>query len=41
MVKGRRYLSYVFTEQGIAMLASVLRSEIAIKVSIAIMNAYQ
>ena len=37
---GRRYLSYVFTEQGIAMLASVLRSTVAIKVSIEIMNAF-
>lgn len=31
---GRRYMPYVFTEQGIAMLSAVLRSEIAIKVSI-------
>ncbi len=37
---GRRYLPYVFTEQGIAMLASVLRSEVAVKVSIEIMNAF-
>lgn len=37
---GRRYLAYVFTEAGIAMLASVLRSDIAIKVSIEIMNAF-
>ena len=37
---GRRYLPYVFTEQGIAMLSAVLRSEIAIKVSIEIMNAF-
>ncbi|WP_339071139.1 ORF6N domain-containing protein [Chitinophaga sp. 212800008-4] len=37
---GRRYLPYVFAETGIAMLASVLRSEIAIKVSIEIMNAF-
>ncbi|AWG23846.1 ORF6N domain-containing protein [Flavobacterium kingsejongi] len=37
---GRRYLTYVFTEQGIAMLSAVLRSEIAIKVSIEIMNAF-
>ena len=37
---GRRYLPYVFTEQGIAMLASVLRSTVAIKVSIEIMNAF-
>ncbi|MBS1740469.1 MULTISPECIES: ORF6N domain-containing protein [Weeksellaceae] len=37
---GRRYLPYVFTEQGIAMLSAVLRSEIAVKVSIEIMNAF-
>ena len=37
---GRRYLPYVFGETGIAMLASVLRSEVAIKVSIEIMNAF-
>ena len=37
---GRRYLPYVFTEQGIAMLSAILRSEIAIKVSIEIMNAF-
>ena len=29
---GRRYLSYVFTEQGVAMLSSVLNSERAIHV---------
>lgn len=37
---GRRYLPYVFTEQGIAMLSAVLRSDIAIKVSIEIMKAF-
>jgi|TARA_R110000868_G_scaffold407011_1_gene687894 phage regulator Rha-like protein len=37
---GRRYLPYAFTEQGIAMLSAVLRSEIAIKVSIEIINAF-
>lgn len=37
---GRRYLAYVFTEQGVAMLSAVLRSEIAVKVSIEIMNAF-
>ena len=31
---GRRYLPYAFTEQGVAMLSTVLRSETAIKVSI-------
>ena len=37
---GRRTLPYVFTEQGIAMLSGLLRNEIAIKVSINIMNAF-
>lgn len=37
---GRRYLPYVFTEQGVAMLSAVLRSDIAVKVSIEIMNAF-
>lgn len=37
---GRRYLPYVFTEQGIAMLSAVLRSDIAVKVSIEIMKAF-
>ncbi len=37
---GRRTLPYVFTEQGISMLASVLHSEIAINVSIGIMRAF-
>ena len=34
------YLPYAFTEQGVAMLSSVLRSEIAIKVNISIMRAF-
>ena len=37
---GRRYHPYVFTEQGVAMLSSVLHSEIAIKMSIQIINAF-
>lgn len=37
---GRRYLPFVFTEQGISMLASVLHSEVAINVSISIMRAF-
>ena len=37
---GRRYLPYAFTEQGIAMLSSVLKSERSIKVNIAIMRAF-
>ena len=37
---GRRSLPYVFTEQGVAMLSSVLRSEKAIGINIAIMRAF-
>lgn len=37
---GRRYHPNVFTEQGIAMLSSVLHTEIAVKVSIQIMKAF-
>lgn len=37
---GRRYQPYVFTEQGVAMLSSVLNSERAIEVNIAIMRAF-
>jgi replication fork clamp-binding protein CrfC len=37
---GRRYLPHAFTEQGIAMLSSVLRSERAIEVNIAIMRTF-
>lgn len=37
---GRRYLPYVFTEQGVAMLSTVLNSEQAIEVNIAIMRAF-
>ncbi len=37
---GRRFLPYAFTEQGVAMLSTVLNSETAIKTSIAIMNAF-
>ena len=37
---GRRYLPYVFTEQGVAMLSSVINSERAIHVNIAIMRAF-
>ncbi len=35
-----KYLPYAFTEQGVAMLSAVLRSETAVKVSIQIMNAF-
>ena len=37
---GRRYLPYAFTEQGVAMLSSVLKSKRAIQVNIAIMRAF-
>ena len=37
---GRRYLPNVFTEQGVAMLSAVLKSPLAIKISIQIMIAF-
>lgn len=37
---GRRYRPYVFTESGIAMLSGVLRSEVAVQVSIRVMNTF-
>ena len=37
---GRRYLPYAFTEQGVAMLSSVLRSKRAVQVNVAIMRAF-
>jgi len=37
---GRRYLPYAFTEQGVAMLSSVLRSKRAVQVNIAIMRTF-
>jgi hypothetical protein len=37
---GRRYLPYAFTEQGIAMLSSVLKSKRAVQVNITIMRAF-
>jgi len=37
---GRRYAPYAFTEQGVAMLSSVLRSKRAIQVNIEIMRAF-
>jgi len=37
---GRRYRPYAFTEQGVAMLSSVLRSERAVKVNIEIVRAF-
>jgi hypothetical protein len=37
---GRRYLPYVFTEQGVAMLSGVLTSDVAIEANIHIMRAF-
>lgn len=37
---GRRYLPYVFTEQGVAMLSAILRSQTAVQMSIHIINAF-
>lgn len=37
---GRRYAPYVFTEQGVAMLSSVLRSKTAIAMNIELMRAF-
>lgn len=36
----RKYLPYVFTEQGIAMLSGLLKNDIAVQVSINIMNSF-
>ena len=38
--RNKKYLPYVFTEQGIAMLSGLLKNDIAVKVSINIMNAF-
>lgn len=37
---GRRYLPYVYTEQGVAMLSAVLRSKVAVDTSVQIMRAF-
>ena len=37
---GRRYLPYAFTENGVAMLSSVLKSRTAVKVNIEIMRTF-
>ena len=37
---GTRYLPFAFTEQGVAMLSSVLKSEKAVEVNISIMRAF-
>jgi hypothetical protein len=38
--RGRKYIPYAFTEQGVAMLSSVLRSPRAVEVNIAIMRTF-
>ena len=38
--RSEKYLPYVYTEQGISMLAGILRNEIAVKVSINIMRSF-
>ena len=38
--RGKVYLPYAFTEQGIAMLSGLLKNEVAVQVSINIMNAF-
>jgi len=38
--RGKKYLPYAFTEQGVAMLSSILRSDKAAIVNIAIMRAF-
>ena len=37
---GRKYLPYAFTEQGVAMLSSVLKSKRAVQVNVAIMRTF-
>ncbi len=37
---GRRTKPYAFTEQGVAMLSAVLRSDVAVEISVKIMNAF-
>ena len=37
---GRRYMPYVFSEQGVAMLSSVLNSEVAIQMNIRIIDTF-
>ena len=38
--RSKKYLPHVFTEQGIAMLSGLLKNEIAVQVSIKIMDAF-
>ena len=37
---GRRYLPYAFTEHGVTMLVSVLKSDTAVKINVAIVRAF-
>ena len=37
---GTRYMPFAFTEQGVAMLSSILNSEVAIEINISIMRAF-
>lgn len=37
---GRRFLPYVFTEQGVSMLSAILKSDIAVDMSVKIMRAF-
>ncbi len=37
---GRRYLPYVFTEHGVSMLSAILKSDIAIEISIKIFDSF-
>ena len=39
-LKHRSAMPYAFTEQGVAMLSAILKSELAIEISIQIMNAF-
>jgi len=38
--KHRKYLPYVFTEQGVTMISAVLKSDVAVNVSVRIINAF-
>ena len=38
--EGRRHLPYAFTEHGVTMLASVLKSEAAVKINLVIVRAF-
>ena len=38
--RGKKYLPYVFTEQGVAMLSAILKTDVAEEISIKIMDAF-